>query len=84
MGPLSAVTQAMRDGARTVPEIQRATGLSRSTISAALGHLSDTGYLASSRDSSACTSCAMHCTHESATCGRGLTTLTLKAPGPKH
>ncbi|AZA11975.1 helix-turn-helix domain-containing protein [Corynebacterium gerontici] len=84
MRPLTAITHAMREGARTATDIERATGLSRSTVDAALEHLVSTGYLSSSRDQSACAGCAMSCSGSGATCGRGLTTLTLKAPPPKR
>lgn len=84
MRPLSAVTAAIRQGACTADEIERHTGLSRSTVDAALEHLTAIGYLSHSHDHSACASCAMSGPGGCPSCGRGLTTLTLKAPAPRR
>lgn len=88
MRPLSAVAAAMREGSTTGADISHRTGLSRSTVDAALEHLRSTGYITSSTDSCACDSCGLSggCSTKSAggACGagRGLVTLTLtRRPG---
>lgn len=43
--PVEAVTQAIRDGARSRAEIRRTTGLSDSTVDAIIHHLQRTGRL---------------------------------------
>lgn len=86
MGPLTAITKAMSAGALTPGELQKATGLSRSTVLAALDHLSCIGVLDRKVDYAACSGC------QSGTCssgcssaaGRGLVTLQLRVRGDER
>jgi len=50
MRPLSAVEQSVRNGATTTMEISRQTGLSASTVDAALQQLQRMGMLKSSKE----------------------------------
>lgn len=79
MRPLSAVAAAIRGGATTAPGIVAETGLSLSTVTAALEHLTRMGWIVNSNDSLACQNCSMGCKTTSGQCGQGLTTLTLLA-----
>ena len=54
MRPLSAVEQSVRNGATTTMEISRQTGLSASTVDAALQQLQRMGMLKSSKETIAC------------------------------
>lgn len=87
MQPLSAVEQSVRAGATTTAEIARRTGLSASTVDAALQQLQRLGMLRSSKDTIACDECALSCGHNhapgSSGCGSGLTTLTLLPRRPE-
>ncbi|MGX1738521.1 helix-turn-helix domain-containing protein [Corynebacterium flavescens] len=87
-GPLSKVAAAVREGATTAAEISRATGLSASTVSAALDYLTRVGMMRSSQESSVCTECGLRssCTTGPSSCGTqrgGLVTLTLLDTPPR-
>jgi len=84
MRPLSAVEQSVRNGATTTMEISRQTGLSASTVDAALQQLQRMGMLKSSKETIACDECAMSCgSDHSSSCGSGLMTLTLLPHRPE-
>ncbi|VEH81859.1 Uncharacterised protein [Corynebacterium kutscheri] len=89
--PLSAIADAIQQGATTTSEITKITQLSESTVDAALAHLTRIGMMRSSTESSACTECGMKssCSTSPQGCNEtgahdrnhkrrsGLTTLTL-------
>ena len=52
--PVTSVWQATRDGARSVPEIARRTGLNEAIVRAAVDHLARTGRLVVSPLSVSC------------------------------
>lgn len=76
---MEAVTQAMRDGARSRAEIRQAMGLSSSTVDAIIHHLERTGRLSLEELGSACaggqcSSCVAAQANGGATCpGRNRT-----------
>lgn len=74
-GPLAAVRGAIAEGEASRAEIAARTGLSRSTVDAAIAHLERTGALrrermASSCPSGGCSGCA-HATADGAACSSG-------------
>ncbi|MDO5075707.1 winged helix-turn-helix domain-containing protein [Corynebacterium sp.] len=75
--PLSAVRASVEDGAVTVVEIAERTGLTRSTVSAALEHLERMGQLQRRREAMACSGSCGGCNEDSCGTTGGLVTLTL-------
>ncbi|TWT26895.1 MarR family transcriptional regulator [Corynebacterium canis] len=80
--PLTAVRDAFQHGALTVAEIAKDTGLTRSTVSAALQHLERMGHIQRRREAMSCSGSCGGCNED--TCGTtgGLVTLTLSTRPP--
>ena len=90
-GPLSQVAAAMRGGSRTAAEICRDTGLSASTVAAAIEHLARTGKLTRHTETASCSGHCSGCEHELEHTGqvgaRGAeqsTTCQLGMPAPRR
>lgn len=73
-GPLSAVLAALREGATSLDEVARGTGLARDTVSAAVDHLVRLGRIEASElavgcPTGGCGSCASGTETGEAGCG---------------
>ncbi|WJZ02897.1 helix-turn-helix transcriptional regulator [Corynebacterium freiburgense] len=81
--PLRAVRASFLGGALTVAEIARDTGLTRSTVSAALEHLERIGQVRRRREALACSGSCSGCTEDECGTTGGLVTLTLLPSPPQ-
>ncbi|WP_018023767.1 FeoC-like transcriptional regulator [Corynebacterium ulceribovis] len=82
-GPLSQVAAAMRAGSRTIRDICAQTGLSNSTVAAAIEHLERSGKLTRRTETASCSGHCSGCEFEEEHRGQG-TTCQLGMPTPRR
>ncbi|MDO4686037.1 MAG: MarR family transcriptional regulator [Corynebacterium sp.] len=75
---------AIESGSQTVKEIAQSTGLTTSTVTAALEHLERIGYLQRRREAMACGGGCSSCSDDQCGTTGGLVTLTLSRVPPAN